>query len=364
MNNADYKIDYVDNRVLTNSIIYLEKSYDSELNNAICLFQNTFRMVSVESLILSAKKELLNTVSAIIIEYDCENNEQLGNIQEIKQILGEVFIPIVLYATKISSTEKLNFFSAGVDDVRSNFDSELEFSKWVHYSKMIWVMGGRVNDFESLNKGTYNDKISLSKRVFDIVISSILLLLLSPLLILVSLIIKLESKGPVFYVSRRAGRGYKVFDFYKFRSMRMDSDKKLKDLWYLNCYESEKSEDEIFFKLSHDPRVTKFGKFIRNTSIDELPQLFNVLFGDMSLVGNRPLPLYEAEQLVKDEVAMRFLAPAGITGLWQVTKRGKHTLSNSERIQLDIDYARKNSFKYDLKILFKTFPALFQQDEY
>lgn len=363
MNNTDYKIDYVDNRVLTDTIVYLEKSYNSELNDAIYLFQNTFRMVSMESLILSAKKELLNTVRAIIIEYDSENTEQLNNIKQIKQILRGVFIPIVLYASEISSTEKLNFFSAGVDDIRSSFDSELEFSKWVHYSKMIWEMGGRVNEFESLNKNAYNDKISLSKRIFDVVISSILILLLLPLLIVVSLIIKLESKGPVLYVSRRAGKGYKVFDFYKFRSMRMDSDKKVKDLWYLNCYESEKSEDEIFFKLSQDPRVTKFGKFIRNTSIDELPQLFNVLFGDMSLVGNRPLPLYEAEQLVKDKVAMRFLAPAGITGLWQVTKRGKHKLTNSERIQLDIDYARKNSFKYDLKILFKTFPALFQQDE-
>jgi lipopolysaccharide/colanic/teichoic acid biosynthesis glycosyltransferase len=102
---------------------------------------------------------------------------------------------------------------------------------------------------------------------------------------------------------------------------------------------------------------------LRNTSLDEIPQLFNVLIGDMSLVGNRPLPLYEAEKLTNDQIAWRFLAPAGITGLWQVTKRGKDNMSPEERIALDMEYAMKNSFWLDAKIILSTIPALFQKEK-
>ncbi|MEO0334303.1 MAG: sugar transferase, partial [Bacteroidota bacterium] len=108
--------------------------------------------------------------------------------------------------------------------------------------------------------------------------------------------------------------------------------------------------------------ITRVGKIIRNTSIDELPQLFNVLRGDMSLVGNRPLPLYEAEKLTSDDLAKRFMAPAGITGLWQVTERGKSNTSEESRKKLDIEYAEKYSFWLDMKILLKTPLAAFQQE--
>jgi lipopolysaccharide/colanic/teichoic acid biosynthesis glycosyltransferase len=117
-----------------------------------------------------------------------------------------------------------------------------------------------------------------------------------------------------------------------------------------------------FFKLKDDPRITKIGKFIRNTSIDELPQLWNVIIGDMSIVGNRPLPLYEAEKLTTDKYALRFLAPAGITGLWQVEKRGKGSMSEEERLQLDNIYASNHSFWNDIKLICKTIPALFQKE--
>jgi lipopolysaccharide/colanic/teichoic acid biosynthesis glycosyltransferase len=144
--------------------------------------------------------------------------------------------------------------------------------------------------------------------------------------------------------------------------MRSGADRELKDLSHLNQY-SEGSGDAVFFKIKDDPRVTPFGQFLRNTSLDELPQLINVLKGDMSLVGNRPLPLYEAERLTKDQIAWRFLAPAGITGLWQVTKRGQKDMSLDERIHLDMEYAMKNSFTMDMKIIFSTFPALFQKEK-
>jgi lipopolysaccharide/colanic/teichoic acid biosynthesis glycosyltransferase len=140
------------------------------------------------------------------------------------------------------------------------------------------------------------------------------------------------------------------------------ADERLYELCYLNQYKGNGAET-VFVKFARDPRVTRVGRFIRKYSLDELPQLINVLRGEMSLVGNRPLPLYEAELLTRDEWSARFLAPAGITGLWQVTKRGHADMSAEERIALDIAYARKNSLWTDFKIILRTFGALVQQEE-
>ena len=248
-------------------------------------------------------------------------------------------------------------------------------------------------------------KTPLLKRTFDIVTTCVALTLLSPLLVVVIIIMKLESKGPIFYYSFRVGTGYRVFKFYKLRSMFVNADQRLKELQHLNQYNNGANAEEnlpftlcddcsragdkcrnqlfadkntwcekqylgskkqksgaAFFKLKNDPRVTKVGNFIRNTSIDELPQLWNVLKGDMSIVGNRPLPLYEAEKLTTDKYAPRFSAPAGITGLWQVEKRGKGEMSEDERLMLDNTYAQNHSFWYDIKLILKTIPALFQKE--
>ena len=122
-------------------------------------------------------------------------------------------------------------------------------------------------------------------------------------------------------------------------------------------------EDNSFVKFQNDPRITKVGKIIRKYSIDELPQLFNILKGDMSVVGNRPLPLYEAELLTKDEYIDRFMAPSGLTGLWQVEKRGSSgKLSAEERKMLDIRYSKEFSFWFDVKLIFKTFTAFIQKE--
>jgi lipopolysaccharide/colanic/teichoic acid biosynthesis glycosyltransferase len=201
----------------------------------------------------------------------------------------------------------------------------------------------------------------MSKRVFDILVASVALLLLSPLLLLIALAIKLESRGPIIYNAKRAGRGYRIFNFYKFRTMHRDADKRVAELNHLNQYNAE-CAGPVFFKISNDPRITRVGSFLRNTSLDELPQLINVLLGDMSLVGNRPLPLYEAATLTTDDYAARFLAPAGITGLWQVKKRGNRDMSVEERINLDIDYATKCNFATDFWIIANTPSALLQKE--
>lgn len=126
--------------------------------------------------------------------------------------------------------------------------------------------------------------------------------------------------------------------------------------------EGKRKKESAFIKIQDDPRVTRVGKFIRNTSIDELPQLWNVFIGDMSLVGNRPLPLYEAEKITTDKYALRFLGPAGITGLWQVEKRGRGAMSEDERLSLDNDYVKNFNMLFDIKIILRTIPALFQSE--
>ncbi|MDX2047936.1 MAG: sugar transferase [Chitinophagaceae bacterium] len=197
------------------------------------------------------------------------------------------------------------------------------------------------------------------KRAFDIVVSGLLILLMVPVFLFIILAIKLESRGPIFYNSYRAGRGYRIFKFFKFRTMKVGADRMVNSLSHLNQYNV--AGGPVFFKVSNDPRVTKIGSFLRNTSLDELPQLFNVLKGDMSIVGNRPLPLYEASRLTTDEWAERFVAPAGITGLWQVKRRGKAEMSVEERIGLDLDYARKFNLMMDLWIMLQTPKVLIQE---
>jgi len=205
------------------------------------------------------------------------------------------------------------------------------------------------------------DFSTITKRTFDILASSIALLILSPLFLLIALAIKLESGGPIFYIAKRAGRGYRIFNFYKFRTMQVGADKRINELTHLNQYNSE-GHGPVFFKINNDPRITKVGAFLRNSSLDELPQMINVFLGDMSLVGNRPLPLYEAETLTTDDYAARFLAPAGITGLWQIKKRGNKDMSVEERINIDIDYASKCNFATDLWIIANTPSALLQKE--
>lgn len=204
-----------------------------------------------------------------------------------------------------------------------------------------------------------NSKLSPGRRAFDFTIAFLAICLLSPFMAMIALAIKLESKGPVFYISKRAGRGYRVFNFIKFRTMLCGADKQVDQLKKLNECEEEKSK--VFFKVSDDPRATRIGKFLRNSSLDELPQFFNVLLGDMSLVGNRPLPLYEASMLTTDEWSERFMAPAGITGLWQIRKKDRHIMTDEERIKLDITYSKKQNFLFDLWIIAHTPPALIQK---
>ena len=324
---------------------------------------------------------------------------------------------IILLTDNMSEEERSIYMNCGVNDT-INKDASV-----TALNKKIQFISDRENilfDDEAPKYKILKFKIPVWKRLFDIVFSGLAIIVLSPIFILTAIAIKLESKGPVLFKSKRVGTNYTIFDFLKFRSMYIDAEERLKDLSKTNNQYAEKEEEDehktitaplgaeaeqdmmdmgmesemmisdeeimligddfvvaesdfnkqkeeeinnAFVKIENDPRVTKVGRFIRKYSIDELPQLFNILKGDMSIVGNRPLPLYEAEKLTADSSIDRFMAPAGLTGLWQVEERGKGgSMSAEERKQLDITYGQTYNFMLDMKIIFRTLFAFVQKE--
>ena len=187
------------------------------------------------------------------------------------------------------------------------------------------------------------------KRTGDIVFSLAVLALGSPVFLLLGLLVKLTSRGPVFYVQQRLGRHHRSFGCIKFRTMRKDSERALQTLLLSSPeLQSEFSKD---FKLKNDPRITKLGKFLRRSSLDELPQFINVLRGEMSIVGPRPIVNAEINRYghhMNEVLAVR----PGMTGLWQVS--GRNNLSYRQRVKLDVRYARTRNFSMDLKIVLQT----------
>ena len=299
---------------------------------------------------------------AIICDYEYLVETNFNLLKDIQKNPVLKMVPFICFNTGTSIFNKKDGLRRGIDDFyTSPVDCKgiLKRINFLHQYKATFKTDlVDNNELEAF-------KMPIGKRIFDIVFSLCILTCLSPLLLIVAALIKLESKGPVIYKSKRAGYGFQIFDFLKFRSMGQNADKQIKDLQHLNKYDSGDKEKNgpSFVKLKNDPRITKIGKFIRKFSIDELPQFINVLKGDMSIVGNRPLPLYEAEQLTNDEWSTRFLAPAGITGWWQINKQSAKNLPESERMKLDLEYAEKLSIWFDIKIILKTIPAMVQKDE-
>lgn len=193
----------------------------------------------------------------------------------------------------------------------------------------------------------------VAKIVFDRVAAALLLLIASPLLLVCALAIKIDDGGPVFYTAERMGKNNKPFGMIKFRSMVQNADQLVAHL------RDQSDGNDVLFKMKNDPRVTRVGSFLRRYSIDELPQLFNVLKGDMSLVGPRPPLRREVEQYT-GLVGNRMLVLPGMTGLWQVS--GRSNLSWEESVSLDLNYVENWSFMADLMILWKTGRAVLTSD--
>lgn len=332
---------------------------------------------------------------AIIID------RNMGGVKFLETVRQENWthtLPVVITTDQITQDLIKEIVARNGDDLFSKSFSQGDLVTRLEY----FIKRRHYQSAKQAKSNVLEVKIPFWKRFIDVTSTGFALLILSPLLATVAVLIKLDSKGPIVYKSRRVGAGYKVFEIYKFRTMRTDADQMIKNMGSLNMYTKEATEKKIdglcndctlggtcrqtlyldgeetcekvylnqkkekvaFMKFQNDPRITKIGGFLRNSSIDELPQLFNIFMGDMSLIGNRPLPLYEAERLTTDKYIERFAGPGGLTGLWQVTKRGKgkKEMTEEERIELDINYARNFSFKYDMKIFFMTFPALLQSE--
>ncbi len=292
---------------------------------------------------------------AVFFSLDFLKKDQFELIRQLQAHPDLRFVPFIALAEKGDIINHSDLLKNGIDDCYTRpvrwalLESRLEF--------LNTFKPRLLEKLPALKPEIFEVKIPKWKRALDIVGTSGIIIVLSPIFLLTALAIKLESDGPIVYRQKRAGRGYQVFNFLKFRSMYPDADTRLAEMKSQNQY-----GDGKFFKIANDPRVTRVGRFIRKYSIDELPQLFNILTGEMSLVGNRPLPLYEAEELTNDQWSERFLGPAGLTGLWQVTKRGQKDMSDEDRIALDIAYARQFSSLMDAKILVKTLTA-FKQAE-
>ena len=341
-------------------------------------------------------------------------NEDITAITYLKKKSRSVYI--ILMTDPMTDEERDVYMKCGINDTIGKEATVTELNKKIQF---ISDRESILFDDERPKYHILKFKIPVWKRLFDIVFSILAIIVTSPIFILTAIAIRLESKGPIMFKSKRVGTNYAIFDFLKFRSMYVDAEQRLQELSkdhnQYSAHEQEEhktivaplgdqaeqamfdmgmesemmiSDEEImlvgddfvvaesdfskkkeeennnaFVKIENDPRVTKVGKFIRKYSIDELPQLFNILKGDMSVVGNRPLPLYEAEKLTADASIDRFMAPAGLTGLWQVEERGKGgAMSAEERKQLDITYGQTYNFMLDMKIIFRTFFAFKQKE--
>lgn len=341
---------------------------------------------------LKEMKENNLTPDAIICDVKLPG---LSSFEFYKKIIADSYfyhVPVILTDTALHQENINKALEIKVDDLYSVPIKAKDLHKRIYYlKKYLDYRPKPENTSELLPKY----KLPTSKRIFDICYSLILIILLLPLMLIIAILIRIESKGSVIYKSKRVGSGYNIFDFYKFRSMRIGAEKNIKKLESKNIYshpqELEECEEckklgklcspelyihgekicenlylkrrktrieNAFKKFENDPRVTFIGKILRKTSIDELPQLFNVLKGDMSIVGNRPLPLYEAENLTSDQWSERFLGPAGLTGMWQVYIKNTEKDTAENRKKMDNYYASNYTFWGDIKIILKTLPAM------
>ena len=272
----------------------------------------------------------------------------LGTIDELSRIIAEHDIEAVVVCAELPATriervieECLHSGCQILYPARAVKVYGLRPSLVWHHDQPFFELGSPVLKARAL----------ISKRIVDIAVSSVLLVLLAPVLAVIALAVKLDSPGPVLFLQERAGLGGKRFRMFKFRTMSQGADQEKQDLAHLN-----ESGDERLFKIRQDPRVTRLGKYLRRWSLDELPQLANVLIGEMSLIG--PRPFFESDfAQYEDHHFRRLDAKPGITGLWQVSGRSE-MLDFEDVVYLDRQYIEQWSFWLDMSILFRTIPAV------
>jgi len=280
---------------------------------------------------------------------DIEAPGILGNLSEIPQILAENVIDEVIICLPIKTFyDRMELIAKTAEEqgITVRIHSDL------FNLKLARAVPGELGEAPILSLYTTNlsEWQMFSKNSFDFLGATCLLLLLAPLMLIIAVLIKLTSPGPVLFIQERVGLNKRRFKMFKFRTMSVDADEQQKKLEELN------EANGPVFKIKNDPRVTNFGKWLRKTSLDELPQLFNILLGDLSLVGPRPLPERDFQKFNQLWFNRRFSVKPGITCIWQIS--GRSETSFDKWILQDLEYIDKWSLGLDLKILFKTIPAV------
>lgn len=276
------------------------------------------------------------------------SDEILGHVDDISQVLRDDVVEDVVVAVPRSMLGGVQKIIDACQDegVRLRFMADI-YDFEAARIQLNLVSGIPLLSFEPVAR---EDNALLAKRIFDIVVTLAVMPILLPFLALVALAIKLDSAGPVVFTQERVGLHKRKFRMYKFRSMVEDAEEKMQEIEHLNEATGPN------FKIKDDPRITRVGRFIRKTSIDELPQLFNVLAGDMSLVGPRPMSIRDVNLFDKGIQRKRFSVRPGITCLWQVS--GRSDLSFDDWLKLDLEYIDSWTFWEDLRILLKTIPVV------
>ena len=293
------------------------------------------------------------------IKVNDKTYEILGALKDIPSVLTQVKTEKVIIAIPSLSKEDLsklvNFVQKYVKEVFvvPELKGIALMNCELHYLFMEQLFLLKINN-------NLRSKLNQAiKRTFDLVLCIMALPVFIPICLIIGILIKLDSKGPVFFVHRRVGKGGKEIKILKFRTMYVDAEKRLKQI--LETDPEAKKEWEKYFKLKNDPRITKIGKFLRETSLDELPQILNVLKGDMSLVGPRPVVKEELEKYYKNEAKeFYYLVKPGITGLWQVS--GRSNTDYDFRVKLDAWYVLNWSLWLDIVILFKTVKVVLKKE--
>ncbi len=337
---------------------YFKRRVESELNYHKVLIVGTgSRALKLRELISKNTEWGISVIGhldmdASLVGNDVNGVKVIGTVEQIHRVLRDNVVDEVMVAVPRNMLSSISSIAASCDEegVELRVMADL-FDIGASRIKLDLFAGVPLVTFAPVS---FDDGSLLLKRIFDIVCILAALPILVPVVALIALAIKLDDGGPVFFMQERVGLRKRKFKMYKFRSMVVDAEEKIKELEALNEAEGPN------FKMENDPRITRVGRFIRKTSLDELPQLWNVLMGTMSLVGPRPMSIRDVDLFDKAVQRKRFSVIPGLTCIWQIS--GRSNLSFEKWLELDLAYIDNWSFELDLKILIKTIPAvLFQK---
>lgn len=303
---------------------------------------------------INSRHEFELNIIGVIDGKDTNNKgfDYIGDIRDLEKILSEKDIKAVIITSKVDNVERI------IDYCLSKYISIYTFGNAINLMDYpVEILFIKDIPILKIKDVLISGPTARLKRLMDFTLSLLLIIILSPLLILISILIKVSSPGPILFRHKRLGLNGKLIDVYKFRTMVVNAQEVLEKILAENP--ELKEEYERTFKLKNDPRLTKVGKFLRKTSLDELPQLFNVIKGDMSLVGPRPIVLEEINMYKEHGKYLLRVLP-GVTGLWQVS--GRNDVDYEERIKMDMYYIMNWNLWLDINILFKTIPAVLKRN--